>query len=585
MNTLSRLKQKGDEITGYFRNMTAGLLDRFECCAAGGAVVDYLNEGSVSHQGDIDVFLFDGERDFKRVSEYLQKMGYEAVYQAEHATLFKPAFSADAGAGGSPISLGGRRVFMPSLHIINTDIKHVRVYKDVRGVLETFDLGAAQVAVTADKTYATEAFLRAMDTKTISIDINNGAGAERALSTWLSTVSRIAKYCVNKDFQHVDRSLFDFLGKAAEYFDPDNDASESLAGSIYPQSDPAAPPFCQNPLLKLSEIGYRAGLWTGGGAKSPGWEKGVALPWRERYKEDSGFRQVVRRVQESFQKGVYPGFSAVVLAALVIRDGLKFPTELLERSHNGFFAEKFIRDLAWAIYAESGSAEKNFTSPYVLSKHFPFPDFSDPEGKGKEVNPPLPAPERSDPLFLCSKGMMSAALRSVEEKMQGRDAAAVKLALGEDKGRYGAGADVGLLGVPWGDLTRPPSNSRRSFTFAEAALLVLNEEVFCRLVDLGATGGRFVQRNMLHLENYLVRTAKLCGSERERGILQARLEKWGRMKRYAVDKGFPERDERYRKDRDKKIEAGEWAVVSDAVTETGTPGYEAEVLAVEIDFC
>ena len=131
MNTLSRLKQKGDEITGYFRNMTAGLLDRFECCAAGGAVVDYLNEGSVSHQGDIDVFLFDGERDFKRVSEYLQKMGYEAVYQAEHATLFKPAFSADAGAGGSPISLGGRRVFMPSLHIINTDIKHVRVYKDV----------------------------------------------------------------------------------------------------------------------------------------------------------------------------------------------------------------------------------------------------------------------------------------------------------------------------------------------------------------------------------------------------------------------------------------------------------------------
>ena len=572
--TLSRLGYEGEEITGYFRGMTAGLLDKFDCCAAGGAIVDYLNNGAVSEGGDIDVFLFDGEKDFKKVKSCLLSRGYGVQHEADHATLFVPPRVREGvphnRAEGGAVTLDGRTVSMPSLHVVHADIKTKGSYRNPAGVLGTFDLASAQAAVTAKKTCVTKAFLRSMDTGTVFVDINNRRAVERALSTWFSTVCRMAKYALNKGFERIDESFFEFLERAASYYDPDDEASAHLLSEMS-FAQPVAPPFCQNPLLTLSEIGYKGNLWSRGG--NADWGKEEATPWRERYSNSSDFRSVVNDAQKFFRESVYPGFHTVILAGLVIRSGLKFPTELLERKHNGFFCEKLLHELAWTIYAETGSNIKNFTTPYDIERHFSFPDFNPADMSGEPLpsfvseeaeraNPVLPAPARSNTFVLHQMGMINAAVRVIEQKIREGDYEGVAEAFGVEGGHsrgYPAGGDISLLGVPWGDMTRP-INTRDKFTLADSALLTLSEESFCRLVDLGAVPGKYVKRDLLSFENYLVRTAKFAAPPGVTGNkVRERVEKWERMKSYADEQGYWGRGEDYRKDRNEKIMSGEWA--------------------------
>ena len=82
-NAKKNLESKAKDIINFFRAASAGLLDRFPCCVAGGGVVEYIRKGKIKEKGDIDVFLYDGKKYADTIAQWLNICGYSVAHRYE----------------------------------------------------------------------------------------------------------------------------------------------------------------------------------------------------------------------------------------------------------------------------------------------------------------------------------------------------------------------------------------------------------------------------------------------------------------------------------------------------------------------
>lgn len=542
------IKEHEHDIIEYFSVMTAGLFDRFNCCAAGGAVVDYLRKGSVKENGDIDVYLLDGARDLDRARDWMSFSGYREVHASAHAILFSP------NAGHSMCNINGKIEEPRAIHLVISKPSWVntgQIFENATKVISSFDITASRIAVAPDKITTSRGFLISMDKNIVSLGriSNFDALLDAVIPTWITTVQRFSKYCTEKGFEYMDDTFFALLEKASLCFDMSGQQALDFSDRFTSVSEVYSS-FGMDP---INTMGYEGtvsmningghGQWSTSSRQSGS----ECKEWRKLYDEDKLYSLAIQRIQREYNDSLFMETHMTTLAKMIINSNLKFPVELLERRHNSFFSERFCRELAWVVYTETGSDIDNFTARYNPERHYPFPDFNEPNNI---VNPKEVPAVRQSADFLYSKGMHHAILRNLEKHIYDRDVQKARKIL-DDKSFQMYTNFYDRFGAPWQIIKEWIGSA----TFADMMLFQLNEDVFCRLVSLGATPSKNVLQGINLLEHGLLRESRFSKNPRD----VERLESLRRMLAFADEHNYFNRESFYREQRNEQILSGQFA--------------------------
>ncbi len=549
-NAKKNLESKAKDIINFFRAASAGLLDRFPCCVAGGGVVEYIRKGKIKEKGDIDVFLYDGKKYADTIAQWLNICGYSVAHRSDHADLFTR--NTDFIGNG----------MANKIHIVYTKPAMTKGILKERGsveeVLNGFDISSSMIGVEKDRLIVSGRFLESLGSGVTSVEKTSTSDDMCRYFLWPATLLRIVKYAAEKYFYKLDNTFFDLLDMASESVDPSGKDNMENFIDIMKK-------LCWNDFLdinnnqELAEAGYLVFSTT-----TPVIDEPDRSPWRTKYLYlDKNFAVFANSLKEIFFDNVFFGPIMVYLAKMVIDSGLKFPVELLEKEHRSFISEAFCRELAWVISLESGSCVKNFTKPYAVEKHYGFPNFSprtdiktnnDRTGMKKSVDmlfSPVPPESRTNFLFKHSNCLISSLVNDVENL-----ARSVEQGEREHLEPLSKMLDT-VEKKSFFDIDSGNENIIMC-SLADAAFLGLRDREFYMLVKYGARPGKEFLSLAENVRNKMEAAMNRCVSSKTHayGVLAKRHEVICSMIDFAIESGYPERNEAYSSARNLAMENG-----------------------------